>query len=139
VSDDEAKTKLAELRKRIQSGEDFAGLARTYSEDPGSAKQGGDLGWVDANSNLDPTFFNVVQNTAVGEVSEPFKTSFGWHIVQVEARRSEDQTEENQRQAARRMIQSSKSLEEMQTWLNQLRDESHIDIRDKTLQDKEDE
>lgn len=139
VSDDEAKTLLTELKKRIENGEDFAALARTYSEDPGSAKQGGDLDWVDANSNLDPKFFTIVQNTEPGQISDPFKTDFGWHLVKVEERRSQDQTEENQRQAARRMIQNSKSMEEMQTWLNQLHDESHIDIRDETLKDKEDD
>lgn len=137
VSDEVAKSTLTELYKRIESGEDFAALARTYSEDPGSAKQGGSIGWVDANSNLDEAFFAEVQKTPKGEMSAPFKSSFGWHIVRVEDQRVQDQTAETQRQAARRMIQSSKSMEEMQTWLTRLRDESTIEIRDPTLQDKD--
>ena len=135
VNDAEAKLRVNELKQRVAQGESFEALARTHSEDPGSATKGGDLGWVDANSNLDETFFKEMQNTPTGQVSEPFKSAFGWHIVQVVERRQQDQTEEYQRKMARKMLQSSKFPEERQKWINELRDMSLIEIRDEDLKD----
>ena len=137
VSDDEAQLRANELRQRIISGESFAELARTHSEDPGTASKGGDLGWVDVNSNLDPDFLRTMQNTPTGEISPPAKSAFGWHIIQVEERRQKDQTKQYHELAAKKMLQNSKFLEARQSWINELRDASHIVIKDEDL--KEDE
>jgi peptidyl-prolyl cis-trans isomerase SurA len=137
VSDEEAELRLAELRKRVEAGESFADLAHAHSEDPGSARKGGELGWVDANSNLDETFFKELQKTPTGQISPPFKSAFGWHIIQVEERRQQDQTKEYQRNMARKMLQNSKFLEARQSWLSELRDASHVQIKDTKLQDPE--
>lgn len=135
LSDEEAELRLKELKMRAENGESFADLARTHSEDPASARHGGELGWVDANSNLDTTFFAEMQKTPVGEISPPFKSAFGWHIIKVEARRQQDQTQEYQRNRAKQMIQNSKFLEERQSWLSELRDAAHIQIKDTELED----
>ncbi len=135
VNDNEARFRLTELKNRVAEGESFNSLAQTHSEDTVSASKGGDLGWVDINSNYDPTFLKVVQTTPENTVSEPFKSAFGWHIVQVIERRQEDQTEDLQRKAARRMLQNSKFPEERQKWIHELRDTSSIEIKDEKLKD----
>lgn len=135
VNDSEARFRLTELKQRVDQGQSFESLARTHSEDPVSASKGGDLGWVDANSNYDPDFLKQVQTTPEHKVSEPFKTAFGWHIVEVIEKRQEDQTEELEEKMARRMLQNSKFSEERQKWVNELRDTSSIEIKDEHLKD----
>ncbi|ROR34671.1 peptidylprolyl isomerase [Inmirania thermothiophila] len=128
VDDTEARRRLLLLRARALAGEDFAALARAHSEDPVSAAEGGDLGWV-GPGDVVPEFEKAMAALAPGEISEPFRTRFGWHIVQVLGRRSHDNTEEARREEAVRQIRRRKSEEELALWLQRLRDEAHVEVR----------
>lgn len=127
-SDDEARNDLQSLRFRILNGEDFSQLARAHSEDPGSASKGGDLGWTDPNA-FTPEFRDVAQSIPINEVSEPFRSQFGWHILQVTDRRQHDNSNEAKRSQARDFIRQRKLSEEKELWLRQLRDESYVENR----------
>lgn len=128
VSDDEAKSRLQRLRERILNGDDFATLARGNSEDPGSAAKGGDLGWA-VPSTYVPAFQETLMNTPVGQISQPFKSRFGWHILQPLAWREYDNTDEMRRNQAFKTLRDRKIEEETQNWLRRLRDEAYVDIR----------
>ena len=130
VLDDRAvKSKLDRIRKRIvEDGEDFSDVARLESDDPGSAPLGGDLGW-NAPGTFVPAFEDVVANIQPGEVSEPFRTEFGWHIVLLADRQERDTTEEVKRSRAIDAIRASKQEQETEIWLRQLRDEAYVEIR----------
>ncbi|CAG8869866.1 Chaperone SurA [Pseudomonas fluorescens] len=118
----------ARLYERIRNGEDFAELAKSFSEDPGSALNGGDLNWVDPNS-LVPEFREVMANAPQGEVSRPFKTQYGWHVLEVLGRRATDSTEQAREQQAMNVLRNRKYDEELQTWLRQIRDEAYVEIK----------
>ena len=122
------KQKLEQLRTRILKGEDFAGLAQISSQDPGSATEGGDLGWAAPNT-YDPEFEKVLNSLQVNEISEPFKTQYGWHIVQLLGRRRYDSTDELKRKHAAEEIRASKADEETELWLRRLRDEAYVDSK----------
>ena len=122
------KQKLEQLRARILKGEDFGGLAQTNSQDPGSASDGGDLGWT-APATFDPTFEKVIEGLQVDEISEPFKTPYGWHIVQLLGRRRVDSTDVLKRNHAAEEIRASKADEETEIWLRRLRDEAYVDYK----------
>ena len=122
------KQKLEALRARILKGEDFAGLAQTNSQDPGSASDGGDLGWT-APGTYDPVFEKVITGLQIDEISEPFKTEYGWHIVQLLGRRRVDSTDELKRKHAADEIRASKADEETELWLRRLRDEAYVDYK----------
>ena len=124
----EARHKLDRLRIRIQGGEDFAKLAKARSDDTGSAPKGGDLGWVNPG-DLVPQFEHVMNQLKPGEISQPFASPFGWHIAQVLERRSQDNTDQFQRNQAREAIHARKADEELDAWLRRLRDEAYVDIR----------
>ena len=128
VSDDDAKLRLAQLRQRIVGGDDFATLARAHSDDTGSALKGGDLGWASPGDTV-PEFEEAMGKLAPNEVSEPFKSPFGWHIVQVLERRSQDTTEELLRLKAKETIQRRKAEEATEAWLKRLRDEAYVEVR----------
>jgi len=128
VSDDEARNRLQRLRERIQAGEDFAELARANSEDPGSAVKGGDLGWADPSIYV-PEFQDALSNNAVGKVSKPFKSQFGWHILEVLGWRDYDDTEDARRNQAFKALRQRKSEEATQNWLRRLRDEAYVEYR----------
>jgi len=128
VSDDDARERLDQLKQRIEGGDDFAALARAHSDDPGSAAKGGDLGWVNPG-DLDPQFEEVMNGLAPGKLSAPFRTQFGWHLLQVQERRQHDDTKEFRRNTAREMIRKRKSEEEMDIWLHRLRDEAYVEYR----------
>jgi peptidyl-prolyl cis-trans isomerase SurA len=128
VADDDAKTRLNQLRTRVQGGDDFATLARAHSDDTGTALKGGDLGWVNPGDVV-PEFEEAMDKLAPNEVSAPFHTSFGWHIVQVQERRSQDTAEDLLRLKAREAIQRRKIEEATDTWLKRLRDEAYVDLR----------
>ncbi len=128
VSDADARTRLAQLRQRIQGGDDFSTLARAHSEDTGSALKGGDLGWVSPGDTV-PEFEEAMSRLGDGEISEPFKSPFGWHIVQVQERRTQDTADELLRLKAREAIQRRKAEEATEAWLRQLRDEAYVEIR----------
>ncbi len=127
-TDAEAKVLAERLYQRIESGEDFAELAKSFSEDPGSALNGGSLNWIDPNA-LVPEFREVMNNTASGEVSKPFKSQFGWHVLQVMGRRATDSSEQMREQQALNLLRNRKYEEELQTWLRQIRDEAYVEIK----------
>jgi peptidyl-prolyl cis-trans isomerase SurA len=122
------RQKLETLRDRIQKGEDFAGLASITSEDPGSAAQGGDLGWAGPGSFV-PEFEAAIAKLQEKEISEPFHTQYGWHIAQVLGRRQFDNTEEVKRRNAIEAIRASKADEETELWLRRLRDEAYVETK----------
>ena len=126
MDDAQAKAKLEELRKQILAGADFAKLAKQYSADPGSANNGGDLGWVDPGYEV-PSFQAQMDKLQVGQISEPFKTRYGWDMVQVLGRRTADQTAEYERNKAYEAIYARKSEEIIQDWLTQLRGSAYIE------------
>jgi peptidyl-prolyl cis-trans isomerase SurA len=128
TSNDEARSKLEQLQQRIAGGDDFADLARGHSDDSTTAVNGGSLGWV-SPGDLVPAFEEVMNGLPDGQVSAPFRTQFGWHIVQVLEHRDHDDTEELQRTRARDQLRQRRIEEETQTWLQQLRDEAYVDIR----------
>ncbi len=128
VSDKEAETRLAQLKLRIEGGEDFATLARAHSDDAASAVNGGSLGWVNPG-DLVPRFEEVMNSLQPGQISAPFQTQFGWHIVQLIEHREHDSTEEFRRSSARELIMQRKTEEETQAWLRNLRDEAYVEYK----------
>ena len=128
VSDDEARVRLERLRERILYGDDFGVLARSHSDDTVSAVRGGDLGWL-SPGGTPPDFEAEMDRLQEGELSEPFKSSWGWHILRVLERRDHDNTEEVRRSHARNAIFQRKANEELTAWLGELRDNAFIRIR----------
>ena len=127
-SDEEAGELAQSLAQRAKDGEDFAALARQYSDDPGSALAGGDLGWTEPGQ-LVPEFEQVMNGTEVGSTSEAFASQFGWHVLQVMDRREKDLSEQKAQQAARRAIAESKYEDELSNWLQELRDNAFVEIK----------
>ncbi|MGE8328931.1 MULTISPECIES: peptidylprolyl isomerase [Pseudomonas] len=129
IRSEAATEQLAEkLYDRIQNGEDFATLAKSFSEDPGSALNGGDLNWVDPNS-LVPEFREQMADAQQGQVTKPFRTQYGWHVLEVLGRRATDSTEQAREQQALTVLRNRKYDEELQTWLRQIRDEAYVEIK----------
>lgn len=129
IRDDEASRKEIEaLHKRIQSGEKLADLAKEHSDDPGSANQGGDLGWR-APGSFVPAFETKLGELDVGQMSKPFRSQFGWHILEVVDRRERDNGAEVQRAQAREAIRRRKVAEEYEDWLRKLREEAFVELR----------
>ena len=116
------------LRDRIVAGEDFGELAREHSEDAGSAMGGGDLGWTDGTEFV-PEFRATMATLAVGELSEPFQSQFGWHIVQVLDRRDQDVSDDARRDVAMQVLYERRFEEELQEWLQEIRDEAFVELR----------
>jgi peptidyl-prolyl cis-trans isomerase SurA len=127
LSDAEARDRLAKLRERIEKGADFAELARVHSEDA-TASKGGDLGWITAGDTV-PEFERVMNALAEGALSQPVQTPFGWHLVQVIARRSDELSEDRKRLTARQAIRARKADEAYQDWLRQSRDRAFVENR----------
>src|SRR5271169_1726318 len=129
LDDDETvRQKLSKLRDRILNGEDFAGIASTTSADPGSAPDGGDLGWSGPGTFV-PEFDKAVADLKANEITEPFKTRYGWHIVQMLGTRTYDSTDDVRRQRAFAAIRESKADEETELWLRRLRDEAFVETK----------
>ena len=129
VQDDATtRQRLAALRDRILAGEDFGALASVTSEDPGSASRGGDLGWSSPGT-FDPEFETVLSTLEPDQISEPFRTQFGWHIIQLLGKRTFDQSEEVRRQRVLTALRESKVDEETELWLRRLRDETYVEVR----------
>ncbi|MEX2149294.1 MAG: peptidylprolyl isomerase [Steroidobacteraceae bacterium] len=129
VQDDATtRQRLASLRERIRGGEDFGALASVTSEDPGSGSRGGDLGW-NSPGTFDPEFEAQLAALELNEISEPFRTQFGWHIVQLLGKRTHDQSDEVRRQSVLVALRESKLDEETELWLRRLRDEAYVEIR----------
>jgi peptidyl-prolyl cis-trans isomerase SurA len=128
VSGQDAQTRLEQLRIRLAGGESFDALARSHSDDTASAIKGGDLGWISPGDTV-PVFEEQMANLAPGEISKPFHSPFGWHLVQVLARRQHDNTEDMLKTKARESIRARKAEEATDLWLRRLRDESYVEIR----------
>ncbi len=128
MNNEEAKAKLLKLRADILAGADFAKVAKENSEDIGSMLGGGDLGWSNPGMFV-PEFEATIEETKVGDISMPFKSQFGWHILQVIERRQEDMTQEVLRRKASNILTSRRFEDELQVWLLELREDAYIDIK----------
>lgn len=128
ISEQGVIQRLETLRERAVNGVDFGKLARSHSDDRSSALREGDLGWLNPGDTV-PAFERQMDLLDDGEYSEPFRSQFGWHLVQVIERRNHDSTEVVRRAQAREAIMKRKRDEELQSWLRQLRDEAYVEIR----------
>jgi len=127
VSEADARRKLSNLRERIVNGVDFGELAKLNSDDTSSVR-GGDLGWVYPGDTV-PEFERVMNSLKPGQLSEPFASPFGWHLVEVLERRKTDVSGERKRQEARLVLRERKADEAYQEWLRQLRDRAFVEYR----------
>lgn len=128
MDDAQARQKLLDLKARIEKGEDFAKLARENSEDTGSMLSGGDLGWSMPGMFV-AEFEDAMKNTPINNISRPFKSQFGWHILQVIERRKEDMSDKMKRNQAANVLRSRRFDEEFQLWLTQIREEAYVEIK----------
>lgn len=128
MSDEKAKQRLEEARLRItEGGEPFATIAQRVSEDA-SAPSGGELGWLNPGETV-PPFENAMNALAIGQVSEPVKSQFGWHLILVEERRTKDMAEQYQRNLARQALFERRAAASFEAWLQQVKNQSYIDNR----------
>jgi peptidyl-prolyl cis-trans isomerase SurA len=127
-SEEATEAVIRELYARIQAGEDFAELAVEFSEDPGSALNGGDLGWT-AGDEFVPAFREIMLATEPGSMSEPFRSQYGWHVLEVLDRREQDMSEEARRDMALQILHGRRFEEELEKWLKEIRDEAFVEVR----------
>ena len=125
---EETRALIHEIKQQIDDGADFAELAREHSEDPASALNGGDLGWSEPNQFVGQ-FAVAMTGTEVGEVSEPFQSQYGWHILEVQDRRQQDMSAEAREEMALEILHKRRFEEEQQEWLKELRDEAFVEMR----------
>ena len=128
LDDATVKLRLEAIRERLLKGEDFGAIAQATSEDPGSAVEGGDLGWTGPGAFV-PEFEQVLQSLKENEISQPFRTQFGWHIVQLLGTRKFDSSDELRQQRAFAQLRESKADEETELWLRRLRDEAYVEYK----------
>lgn len=129
IRDDAETEALAQsIYDQLEDGADFAELAQEYSDDPGSALNGGDLGWTSGDEFV-PAFQRVMAATPTGEISKPFKTQYGWHILEVQDRREQDMSQEARRNMAVQILHTRRFEEELERWLKELRDEAFVEVR----------
>jgi len=122
---------IDDIREQIIKGKDFADLARTYSEDPISANDGGNLGWANPGDFV-PLFEKTMEENPIGSISKPFFTNFGWHILEVLEHRDFNIGKEFQLNQARSILQQKQFEDEIQLWLREIRQNSFIEIKGKT-------
>ncbi|MCE7917410.1 MAG: molecular chaperone SurA, partial [Nitrosomonas sp. PRO5] len=127
VSEEDAHQLINQLMERIHNGADFMDVAKAHSEDA-SASAGGDLGWVSPGDTV-PEFEQAMNALLPGQVSQPVRTPFGWHLIKVIERRSQDVSERQQRETARRTIHARKADAIVQEWLQQLRDQAYVEYK----------
>ena len=127
-SSNKGQQKANKLRQQLLSGSDFATLATTNSADTSSAINGGELGWA-SPSNYVPAFAFIVKTAPIKAISQPVKTKFGWHIIQVLERKTVDKSREALRASARSILSKKKNKNDYETWLQSLRDEAFIEYR----------
>ncbi|MDE0854732.1 MAG: peptidylprolyl isomerase [Nevskia sp.] len=127
-SEDATRAQAYELYERLKKGGNFGDLAKKYSDDPGSKNSGGDLGWQPPGV-FAPEFQQQIDLLKPGEMSQPFHSQFGWHIAQVQDRRTRDITDEARRGRARQAILQRKDAEEYDAWLRRLRQEAYVEYR----------
>lgn len=128
LDDDAVQQRLLGIRDQILGGDEFGPIARAVSEDPVSAADGGDIGWIGPGA-LVPEFEEELAQLEVGELSEPFQSRYGWHLVEVTDRRSHDTTDELKRQQCATQVRANKAEEERELWLRRLRDQSFVDVK----------
>ena len=127
VSENEARNRLRTLKERLDNKADFAELARVHSEDA-SAARGGDLGWLSPGDTV-PEFERAMDGLKPGEISDPVRSPFGWHVIQVVERRAQDMSQERRQLMARQALRARKSDEAYQEWVRQLRDRAYVELR----------
>lgn len=127
IDDEAARSRLLELKNRLENGDDFAALARANSDDKGSAAKGGDLSWSSPGQMV-PAFEAMMNKLELNVISEPFQSQFGWHIVEVLDRRQHDDTDKYYRNQARKQLFERKAAEEEELWLRRLRDEAYVEL-----------
>ena len=127
TSENEGRQKLIGIKERLENGIKFEDMAKQYSEDP-SATNGGDLGWINPGDTV-PEFEKTMKQLNINQISDPIKTPFGWHLIQVLEKRSQDMSKESARMQARQQIKMRKSEEAYQDWLQELRDRSFVELR----------
>lgn len=128
-SDKDSRARIRQVYKKLDNGADFEELAKEYSDDPGSAAKGGDLGWVNPGDMV-PAFDRIMNEIEPGVLSQPFKSKFGWHILKVEERKETDLGEQVQRNQIYQMLQSRQFEEELPIWLRKIRSEAYVDIKE---------
>jgi len=128
IDDETAKQRLNDALERIGEGEEFAEIAKLMSDDPGSSNLGGEMGWTGPGTFV-PEFEEVVDSLEIGGISEPFRSRFGWHILEVMDRRVYDNTEDLKESNCALRIQNSKMEEESQLWMRRIRDEAFVESR----------
>lgn len=128
MTDQQARQLVGDLKARAEAGTDFGELAKEYSEDIGSAQEGGDLGWTSPGQMV-PEFEAMMAKTAVGSISDPVRSQFGWHVIEVLDRREQDITEEAIQNKAMEYLHQRKYQEELDAWLQRIRDEAYVDIK----------
>ena len=126
LDDDATQQKITEIRNQIINGDDFSTLAQALSEDNASAAEGGDLGWVEPGIFV-PEFDEQLNQLNHNEISQPFKTRYGWHIVEITDTRRYNNTEELKERSCVDQIRGSKAEEELELWLRRIRDEAFVD------------
>ena len=128
LGDEAAQTLILGLKARIEGGEGFADLAREYSDDIGSAQEGGELGWTNPGQMV-AEFEAAMANAEVGVITEPVRSEFGWHILEVTGRRTEDFSEQVRRNQVASYLREAKYEEELENWLREIREEAFVDIK----------
>ena len=129
VSEEQAQQQLLDIRRQILDGTSFEEMAREHSEDIGSMLSGGELGWSTPGQFV-PTFEQTMQQTEAGQISEPFRSQFGWHILKVDERRNQDMTETVIRNQARNLLRKRRFDEELQNWLREIRSEAYVELKE---------
>lgn len=127
-SDDEAQKLIGQIKEQLTQGADFEKMAKKYSDDTASASAGGDLGWSNPQKFV-PEFANAVETMPLKKVGNPFKTKYGWHIVEVLERRNQNNAATQEKEDARTSIRKQKYEDELKMWLRQIRQESFVDIK----------
>jgi peptidyl-prolyl cis-trans isomerase SurA len=129
ITEEDARARLYEFRERILEGEDFDRLARLYSVDYVSGAEGGDIGWMDPGSTV-KEYEVAASRLEIGELSEPVRSQFGWHLIEVTGRREVDETEQNKRSKIYSQLLQQKQREAFDLWKRRLRDEAYVIIVD---------
>ena len=127
-TEDQAKKLLENIKSDVENDKEFSDLARQHSEDIGSASEGGSLGWI-RSGQMVPEFENTMDSTKIGAISIPFKSQFGWHILKVDDRQEKDITDEMKRNKIAEFLHNRKYQEELDAWLQKIRDEAFVDIK----------
>jgi len=124
----ETEEEIEAVYEQLINGADFGELAKTHSEDPGSALKGGDLGWS-TSSDFVPAFAAMVDSSEIDKITKPFRSKYGWHILQVQERRMEDMSEEALKNKAAQILHKQRFEDELQKWIKEIRDEAYVELR----------